>query len=568
MNYTDLQPLFKDRLEEIFHKDSLDSYRVSCHNGLSLLKELRMLVQRWGESKIKHVETVLACLEECEFALINEDYLDFSFCGAGRKDAFIEQFKEFKNAVSNAKEKILLSKSFVFYLNKCIDCNQEVFLDRLFLEIESVIFEEGEFEEKDFIPVVDRLDKLIRSLSCELIHRGFSKVFLFRQSQELDVENFRETYMQFKECVHRNSKNYIVIFKLNVPERKIALFPETEFVREVNEEYKKGDGRSLTSGKSVRFYECTVNSSDMYGAVKKGREKLSSVLDAYHIGLFGVEIKIPQSAVVVERNGELIHVVSKKTDYMLDGNYVDNPALSDFIGKSISKIKKSDSISKDVKDRLEAAIRHLRIGNVDPEIEQRFLNYWIALEYVFSSAYASESTFSRLKENLTNVLTSCYVKRNSVALLKELKRKGYIDKGIDDLKIYSSFKDFNRMSLLDRYRVQKIKSHLNSRENIKGYILNHQKRVTWQIVRIYRLRNELIHEAAITQDIENVTSNLRYYLVMLLNQMIKFFSENIDKGNKLDMDDFFLEFRLMSKIMKKSDIDDLLNFPVEVEMLI
>ena len=103
---------------------------------------------------------------------------------------------------------------------------------------------------------------------------------------------------------------------------------------------------------------------------------------------------------------------------------------------------------------------------------------------------------------------------------------------------------------------------MSQNKKTKDYIKFHEKNLESHITRIYRLRNELIHEAAIKQDIANVTSNLRFYLVFVLNQLISFLKEYKEYKTELDISHFFGKFHILFKHLtneKKSTIDDLMN---------
>lgn len=50
--------------------------------------------------------------------------------------------------------------------------------------------------------------------------------------------------------------------------------------------------------------------------------------------------------------------------------------------EKLNRIDNSESVTTDVKDRITAALRHLRIGDGQVELEQQFINYWIALEFI------------------------------------------------------------------------------------------------------------------------------------------------------------------------------------------
>lgn len=233
----------------------------------------------------------------------------------------------------------------------------------------------------------------------------------------------------------------------------------------------------------------------------------------------------------------------------------------------LNSIQSSNNITIDVTNRINAALRHLRIGDADTEIEQRFINYWIALEFLFSTPIASDSTFGRIKENLVSILVSCYGKRNLLAidyqieeLAKDIEIPHIWEKGAIE-KIKSKI----QLPILLEYRLNRYQTHLlsNKDNDIRRYLELHKQNVSWQIARIYRLRNELIHEAAIKQDIESLASNLRYYLIFVLNQAVRFFSQRIGSisSRKYNMESFFMHYDLMrTAIEKKPSLQNILSY--------
>lgn len=79
MKHTELQSYFKERVIELFHKNTLDSYRVRSHNAFSLLKELKELIIGWKRNRIKQFETVQLCIQETKDSISQDECLDFSF---------------------------------------------------------------------------------------------------------------------------------------------------------------------------------------------------------------------------------------------------------------------------------------------------------------------------------------------------------------------------------------------------------------------------------------------------------------------------------------------------------
>jgi hypothetical protein len=106
------------------------------------------------------------------------------------------------------------------------------------------------------------------------------------------------------------------------------------------------------------------------------------------------------------------------------------------------------------------------------------------------------------------------------------------------------------------------------KDKLKDYYNNHIKNLERHIARIYNLRNVLVHEGAIKQDVENLASNLRYYLVFLLDQMIVYFASHAaDKDNNYQIGDFFNEYRNYRRLIEADyTLKTLLSIPVNKEL--
>ena len=101
-------------------------------------------------------------------------------------------------------------------------------------------------------------------------------------------------------------------------------------------------------------------------------------------------------------------------------------------------------------------------------------------------------------------------------------------------------------TLLMRHHLMQVKSHLfGHSDKAKNFVTTHRNHLQWQIYRIYRYRNQLIHEAAILPGLDNVIRCLHYYLVFVLDQMIGYFTHSELKN--LNMDSFFYEYEQIWK---------------------
>jgi hypothetical protein len=578
MKHTKLQQFFKERLKELFHKETIDSHRVRFHNTNSLLKELRTLIVDWKKNKIKQFETVRLCAQELIDSLKNDDYISM---GIYNKELFI---KDLETMVKCDGTKFNGSHE-LFILDKLINENKTKYLAILFQNLEQLVLSGNEFPDEEFIPKANKIDNVVSLLGTELINCGFSKSYIYSCVAQLCFKpHFVNQFNIFKDkFLSEYIPTFVVVYKIWTGDIKLSECNIPYIYEEIPDEYlsdnlKDKYIRFLQKEENFCFFIWKEKAKDYYSAIKKSKAKLSFLLDQIHLGVYTTNISIPENALVINlANKE--RGTDQPTNYFTDGKYGSDITLFQEYNKLIHRIEENKNVQQDVKDRLNSALRYLRLGNTTIEMEQRFINYWIALEFLFSSPETKENTFTRLKNNLVNILFCSYAKRNLMLLNEVLIKKGYVDSG----SLYWEVAAEDQQNLINRinkpllrYQVQKMKAHMFvSSDRRKEYLNNHETNLNQHIVRIYRLRNELIHEAAIKQDIENITSNLRYYLVFLLNQMIVYFANiptnsDICRHEKAGMDDLFNEYILWKKqiVQQEYDKDILLAIPLEMDLIV
>lgn len=345
------------------------------------------------------------------------------------------------------------------------------------------------------------------------------------------------------------SFNDVVIIRLIFKSKNIPQMDD--MYEEVPEEYQAAMNDSMKgfTKKSTgnRFYVVNVKAPDSNAALQKARLQLSQALDRNDMG----QLEIANQGIVVfmDNNNltphwEQYYDLDKKSPR---GGNVANP-----LPGIMQRIDKSKHISQEIKERLNTALRHLRVGDDQEEIEQRFLNYWIGLEFLFATPRSGDSTFARLKERFPQLKTLFYLKRNVLSLDRRLIGKGLINANesmgtIAEAEMDSAFN--NATEELLKYRIKSMKSHLHDKEKVKCYLGNHIQNLEWHLSRIYHLRNELVHEAAIKQSIVGVAGNLRDYLVFMLNMLLGYCDNQMTSSfkNTITMDDFFWQHELLWK---------------------
>lgn len=573
MKKEDFQEFFKLRMTEILHKDTLDSYRVKANNVMSLLIEFRGVLENWTLGNIKNYQTVSYCLEECTDLIKKDTCLDFSFYD---KDLFIEEFSIYDKE-QRADKNILVSATMKLktYVEMCISINKTIYLKRLLEEIRKQLFFEGTIDDTNFSPTLREFDAYVSSFACELLRKGFSKKYLYSFFKYFKQNKYRIPFSEAfdKMCstlVFGEKKRYTVVFKLNFPhdvstDTTITDFPNLK--ASIDESMKNSIIKEIgykEEGDRIRFYIMEIDALDSAMAARLCHDELSTIFD-FNLNTFK-SVEVPSTALTFcPRDGIDGYNVKLEKVFILDRGDMGMSEDEHSLYEKLKSIEQNPIISQDVKDRIIAAIRHLRIGDCQSEIEQQFINYWIALEFIFASSLSKESTFDRIKKFFIEISQACYIKRNILYLNIWLIKTHRIQED----EYYWEKNDVNEFinsidNILLKYRLLNMKSHLRNGESIKKYLAQHRKNLEQHITRIYRLRNELIHEAAIKQDIANVTSNLRSYLVFVLNQLIFYFnSSNYDMKSR-EMMQFFLTYESALKINSKySDINKIIKTPLE-----
>lgn len=546
MTYKDLRFFLVERLVELFDWDSIDSYRVRCHNALSLIMELRDVADGWVKGNILDFNKVNLCTRETIEEVKADKSIDYSFYD---KQLFIKDIEDLGSSDKNKNHE--LCNKVIYLLDRCIEVNATTYIDTLYYNIHNIIDRSDELPDNDFKAIADELNSLITALASALINEGYSQRHLYNKAISLlnDIGNFEDAFKEFKEEHNYDveKKHYEVVFKiLGGFNRK--LLTVSGFVANLPDNFL-GDSPSTSEQQFAAtrgdwlFYSCEVDAHDSVAAISYAKEQMDGVIDRAVLGYSMIDVRRHQKVLlkVWDKNGASCLLRSAR---VLDTSYADDAKIAEIMDANLNSIMSNGSISKDVKDRIRSALRHLRMGNSETDSGQQLVNYWVALEFLFSSPRTDESTIKRLEANLTNVLSCGYVRRRVEFLNDRMVKDRVLSRGekwwlLDELGIDSLIQ--KQKSLLMRHHLQQMKSHLcGTSDKALSYINTHRNHLVWQIHRTYRYRNQLIHEAAILPGLDNVIRYLHYYFIYMLNQMIGYFTNTTLKS--VNMDSFFYEY--------------------------
>jgi hypothetical protein len=547
----DLTKYFFNRCFELLHKRAFDTYRVSLHNPYTILRELEKSIEKFNKKRIKHYDPTITSIGEEAKLLIDIDYIEE-----------ILVFKTFtkKHVIEILNDKCMKGKieynKTISLMCKSVLSENNRFTKRLFERITELLNE-------NIIDNSFKVDKYASWLITQLHYRGYSRKFInnrFRKSHELinKGDDLTKTFDNLCKNFSIDSESYKTIFKLKSESIKNIKFASQtitniEKLPEVFENAEKINAKFKELEENEIYVEIEIKAFDFWSALKLSHEIISE----------SIEINIlhkTENRIILENQALIYHNDSKSyrmetIEDSLDGHYDYNEVEFNRFIENYKNIKSSVA-----KEKIRSAIRFYKLGNDSLEIEHIILNYWIGFEQLFAAVESNEDSINRMK-NFYVYLSCCYYlqrRTNYLLVLADLKR--YKNKNaqitLQDLKnpLIADLTFIDRDPLLEK-RIKKYINDYNSNHGIKESIKLHKKRLELHLTRIYKIRNELIHEGKTTGDLNLVASHLRHYLLFSIEQITNELNENEFLEH---LDDVFIYYEnLFLRIIESKNLDEI-----------
>lgn len=508
---------FFSRCIELLHGKAFDSYRVHLHNPITILNELDICIQKFNNKRIKHFDPTITTIGEEAKMLLENPFINE-----------VIAFKTFpkKYIVSGIEECCIKSKDgrknrSVSLFCKTVCYENDAFCTSTFSAITELLKTDNPEE-------YERLDTYTSWWISHLQHNGFSRKYVIHHirttqkmldqgvSLEIALEKLILFFMQPDE-------KYNVIFKLkkntlgsiNLASTQIfeiENLPETfRSNKFINDRFKeKLDGES--------YLNVSVEVHDFWSALKKAKQIISETIELNFLHDSDINISIDNQALAIHTATQKIRM--EALHEKLDGFYVcREPSFIRFI----DNYKKLEEYHV-TKGKIKSAIRFYTLGNESVDIEHKFLNYWIGLEQLFAAINNDEDSIMRIKTYFKAISGVYYLQRRTTYLLESLSRSG-ISLSLDDLKPGLRMDELLLNPLLKK-RLSSYLSWLNDKEKIRSTLEKHGKNLEQHLTRIYRIRNELVHEGKTTVDLFLVAGHLRHYLIFSIEQITNELVEN------------------------------------------
>jgi hypothetical protein len=569
------EKFFVQRLLELLHRETIDSYRVRVLNPLLALRELLKVYEGLVQGSVKNFETLNMCIAETLFLLKEDNTVIFQ--SVQKKFFEVEVLRKIN------KDNFEFLFSDTRYVIKTIIKENHQYAENVKTALQGVIEEPlGE----DPFPQLDRIYRLTGILATELLHFGYDKGFLYSLCYRLFLidpsEYFQNSFNRFSNLLVSEKTDYQVWFKVYAPGLEISDWPEfpqweiqTSLI-DLAKEIKPKIHSFLDEKRGRFFVGSQFQARDHFSALRLAKQNLAEALDL--IGLAHHQRKIELHATALVYPGDRPKFADlQKVQYIHDGKFPSGGGVLDQLQQKTPAILDNPEIYPETKEKVKSALRYLRYGNESLELEHQLVNYWIGLEYLFSND--RDSTFTRIKTIFPVLQALVYIQRNFrdfhsiLCQIEGITKLPHFSADntscIMEQRCLESIRDELYLEHpLIAYRAWKILNRLLlMKDGARQYIQTHRMHLEWHLARIYRERNEVVHEAKHSFNNQILTSNLRYYLAFSLSMVIDYFSKSSPDARSVDEFFSFQQLHYRSLEFQGFPLEIMLNLDHNFELL-
>lgn len=241
--------------------------------------------------------------------------------------------------------------------------------------------------------------------------------------------------------------------------------------------------------------------------------------------------------------------------------------------KSIAKQTRqlSEKFDQASTERLFSSINTSALARATTSPENQLISLWSAVEILLSDPPPNTARISHYSNFLVPCICIKYVRRYIVAVCDGLvvsyrrQLKTILDSMPSDLGIdvYTRFThlifderfEVQRAKLmamcvgnpLARHRIWKLQQDFGTAKSISKSLHSHQNRVTWQVSRIYRARNGLVHAGRMPSYIDSIVMNAFEYYQSAIASILLFSSRRDVSNVDRVVGEIFLKYEIYKK---------------------
>lgn len=520
---------FVQNVEEMLFHYSHDSYKVPALNFHYLCEEILQCIG-YLEREIVDKGNMRPLVDEMS-AMLQGDIIAQILYGDKIEDLFYlknekGQLEDNYHLIENepgSENSVRKLRKIISYLLEDMEIQNKYF-ELTKLEIKTAVLQNSDDEERRH-----RLAQLSRLFLTELINRGYSQEYIYREvikrfyTESRIIENPESEIEEFLGLFTFKRHKYTVTlpFKRRDTAKFLSRLDHIEVIK--NEE-------RLFKGAFPYLAKIKVQELDPVGAGDSALGLIDLVLSLQQFNTHKRNTFPTNKAQVQEENNTAIYI-NKPVNVMERGRAKSELKTNEFLTGVFGS-------NKAVNQKILRAIT-LHSSAMDTKVpSDQLLNLWTIIEVIINfDRNAKAAKIIQITNTLTTVLNASYISSLLQQMANDLRRcypdfenvLGSVDYGKTDIEkmaavlvlgecteIRSDLMEGIKAYPLLQYRMNHYAAIFSDRQKLKTYLENHRRRVGWQISRIYRNRNLIIHDGVSMTYLELLIGNLHFYTDTLL----------------------------------------------------
>ena len=542
---TEQEKFFIRRWEELFTEDTLDSWQVRYSNVMTILHEILNCLPAIKRVPAHHINIDIL-LDEVKYIAASDVVIKEHFPLVGK---LLDNLKlEYSNNIrDNKTQKIEAFSSAVKILISSLDNYGYI----LFAEIEREMSKGASEYTKS------NLNCLISQMATYVTSVGFSIPFLRDEAgilKDSSETNFMDKFKKLLVRLKEPENNYECRFHVswsgdfpNLADGNIKFeeeIPSTTLTQDESEFYNQD--------KITKIAVVSTSARDHHQARSQAEDVLERFFSISKLFLISKNLIVKHDVCLICDKDNRKYTAksdSSRLGYMKN----DSKPLFGIEGvlKTLNRLDKKDI------GCLSSSLTYHKLALKADNDESRLINLWISMESLIQNE--KRNIIDKICEFVPPSITTNYVyrivksipismmdiwrKSNTEGLRKHLSSKStkYILHPLDLVKVLRDEKDgpmiesFYKLVAHDpmlTYRIYEIRKAFTSNgdEGIAKRVERHQKNVLWQVRRIYRARNHIVHSGSINIGLRQLVQHLHTYYLSSIRNLLHDLQYSNDSG--------------------------------------
>ena len=538
--------MFIQTLEEVLFYYSFESYKMPALNSHFLCWDL-LKTKNNIDNKIIMEGNFIPLAEEFENVLENDIALKAFI---PEIDVILKQrdklgvIVDYKKA--DLKTKINKYAEAAGYIREISEANN-IYLTTIFDKIIGNIFTEiNEYSNWNAIY------SLTRILVTELVNSGYSPEYISYEMRKTFLDNRKKVkcekqlLIDFFSKFTFKSKLYQVILGINAETAKIL-----HHFKEITVKEPVGELRAQLNltHKGDCIVELFLEDLDKYKAANAGYGYINTIIGVHRISQHHKPVYVKPLMQINEVDEECNilsgRIIKNDKNILLRANNESQVQSYFFDTQLLNEVQTPATFLRAV------SLHNNALDSKEPT--NQLLDLWTAVETLIGFKSGNDDKINVICDILTSVLNRTYLYTHMVQLHKDIMavlgdvggkfisnvsgEEQVVWKLAKVLSVGSYQEDYAALyKLLEEYPLIQYRMEYFSKiifadsKSVYEELVRHKHKIRWQIMRIYRNRNMIVHNGEYMPYFETILSNLHYYIDAMFDLLIEYYHLGIKKN--------------------------------------